>query len=560
MLLKSKFSLYTFFADKVTVEEIRNTAQHVVLCDLCNANVIEKFCKTCRVSLCNHCAEEHRSSSSKSHRVVPYIERYNATKYPECRKHAHNDYQSYCEDCDRPLCSACVSMGKHKGHKIAGNLGKSKRKKIKSDLKEFENEIYPFYKKTAQDLKCEKATVEKHYDGLVMALSKYRENWLKKIDAVIQYEKNLLIEKKSKHISSLDKQGKSVAKQMSKLVHHIQDMKKILDTKNDFIAAEYRSKIAKFKRPPLSKTIPILRFVPYKIDENDLRQKFGFHTFSNVTQDEDGYIMTTPVLHEPDVINTVSTGCDERLYGVDCCGDNKIWTTWGKIMSLYNINGKLLQSIQTKTENKVKNIATTKKGYLVYSDPRSKTIYRMKKKNIRRIIKLTGWTPCSVCSTSLDGLLVTMISNDKKQSKVVHYSDSLKEYLTFQFDGNGMPLYSTSSRKHISENRNLDICVADKGSCAVVVVNRTGGLRFKYTGPSPNTSFKPGVIVTDNYGQILTADSHNERIHILDQDGKFLRYIVVQTSDCPFSLSVDIKNRLFLAGEKSGNIMVISYT
>lgn len=155
-----------------------------------------------------------------------------------------------------------------------------------------------------------------------------------------------------------------------------------------------------------------------------------------------------------------------------------------------------------------------------------------------------------------------MISNDKKQSKVVHYSDSLKEYLTVQFDGNGMPLYSTSSRKYISENRNLDICVADTGSCAVVVVNRTGGLRFKYTGPplSINTSFKPGVITTDNYGQILTADSHNERIHILDQDGQFLRYIVVQKSGCPFSLSIDIKNRLFLAGKKNGNIKIISYT
>lgn len=29
--------------------------------------------------------------------------------------------------------------------------------------------------------------------------------------------------------------------------------------------------------------------------------------------------------------------------------------------------------------------------------------------------------------------------------------------------------------------------------------------------------------------------------------------------DCLFSLSVDIKNRFFLVGEKSGNIMVISY-
>lgn len=92
-------------------------------------------------------------------------------------------------------------------------------------------------------------------------------------------KKNLFIEKKSKHISSLDKQGKSVAKQMSKLVHHIQDMKKILDTKNDFIAAEYRSQIAKFKRPPLSKTIPILRFVPYKIDETICARSLVFTRF-----------------------------------------------------------------------------------------------------------------------------------------------------------------------------------------------------------------------------------------------------------------------------------------
>lgn len=65
-------------------------------------------------------------------------------------------------------------------------------------------------------------------------------------------------------------------------------------------------------------------------------------------------------------------------------------------MSLYNINGKLLQSIQTKTENKVKNIATTKKGYLVYSDPRSKTIYRMKKKKYKKDYQ-THWLDTLQC-------------------------------------------------------------------------------------------------------------------------------------------------------------------
>lgn len=127
-------------------------------------------------------------------------------------------------------------------------MEKVKGKKIKSHLKELEDEIYPLYKKTAMDLQFEKATVEQHYDGLITALSKYRENWLEKINSVIQYEKELCIEKKSKHISSLEKQEKSAAKQMSKLVQHIQDMKKVLDTKNNFVAAEYRSRIAKFKR------------------------------------------------------------------------------------------------------------------------------------------------------------------------------------------------------------------------------------------------------------------------------------------------------------------------
>lgn len=122
-------------------------------------------------------------------------------------------------------------------------------------------------------------------------------------------------------------------------------MKKILDIKNDFIVVEYRLKIVKFKRLLLSKIILIFCFVLYKIDENDLCQKFGFYMFLNVMQDEDGYIMIILVFYELDVINIVLIGCDECFYGVDCCGDSKIWIIWGKIMSLYNINGKFLQLI-----------------------------------------------------------------------------------------------------------------------------------------------------------------------------------------------------------------------
>ncbi|XP_062619376.1 tripartite motif-containing protein 2-like [Saccostrea cucullata] len=112
------------------------------------------------------------------------------------------------------------------------------------------------------------------------------------------------------------------------------------------------------------------------------------------------------------------------------------------------------------------------------------------------------------------------------------------------------------------ENRNLDICGADCEAQAVVVVNQAGTPQFKYTGHPSTTKeekFYPHGITTDSQSLILIADYYNKSVHIIDQDGQFLRFINKCDLENPWSLCVDTRDNLFVAENMSCKVKKIKY-
>ncbi|XP_062616468.1 uncharacterized protein LOC134278166 [Saccostrea cucullata] len=559
----------------------RTSAQDVMRCDLCETAVVQMHCDTCLVNLCKACVGEHISTDeSKDHKVVKFQSRKSTPLYPRCTSHNKQQCTMHCDKCGNPVCTKCLAssqhLGQHLGHKLSEilQIAEEKKDKIIKGVIELRETIYPTYQDIASDVQNRMSQLEKEYGDLSTAITKHGEDWHREIDKLVKKLKAEVDEIKSTQLQTLQKHLDEINKTMS-------DIKDEIDSNN--IATDTNDLSKLFSVTPMANTC-IYRNLPQKLEPvfpklipgkiQELGKLFGALSSSSLTSDKHGYSMKTPqksteagsspqvkqLLDEPEIVTTIDTGYG-FLYNVACLSDEEIWTSGpNSTMKLYGINqGSLLKSIRTKSRNRPHDIAVTKSGDLVYTDNKNRTVNIVKNEKIEEVIRLQNWEPRGVCSTSSGDLLVIIGSDDLTETKVVRYAGSTEKQ-TIEFDDKGEPLYSSDS-DYITENRNLDICVSDCEAKAIVVVNQAGKLIFRYTGHTPapkNQPFYPQGIATDSQSHILTADYNNECVHIIDQDGQFLRYIDCGLSE-PWGLCIDTNDNLFVAQLGNSQVKKIKY-
>ncbi|XP_065938711.1 uncharacterized protein [Magallana gigas] len=542
--------------------------QDVIRCHLCDTPDPPMYCDVCNKHLCTKCVGNHLLDQSREHNVVP-IEMRGST--PKCSKHSLKICELHCEQCNIPICTLCVSSGEHLGHKQVDFILKSleiKKKVLQKDLQELEISIYPKYREIASVIQIQKSDLNENSQKLSKVINRYAEDLHGEIDNMIQKLKSNLNEIDSKYVTVLDKREEEIKRTVFEITQSITDLKKLLNSNNISNVSAYKSRNVEFRKLPPKLTVSLPSFTPQKINKERFYQQFGSLSASSIKTEERGYTMESfvaessppdrPLIDVPQFITDIKTECKE-LRCVSCLSDEDIWTCGGdNIMRLYNLQGKMVKSVKTKSGNAPRDIAMTRSGDLVYTDHGDRTVNIVKNTQIQTLIRLEGWCPLYICTSSTGDLLVIMQSDGDERTKVVRYFGST-ETQSIQYDDKGRSLYSSGYCKYISENRNLDICVSDCRASAVVVVNHAGKLRFTYTG-SPyitNESFYPVGITTDSQSRILTAT--NNRIHILDQDGEFLHYIDNCNLPNPYGLCVDTRDNLFVAEYNTCTVKKIQY-
>nr|XP_022290182.1 tripartite motif-containing protein 2-like isoform X3 [Crassostrea virginica] len=547
-------------------------AQDVARCDLCEVAIVQSYCDFCHVNLCKPCIGEHISDDYTKHIIVPFQQRRSTPIYPKCEKHPKKTCKLQCKDCQIFLCTDCLASEQHnKEHKLSKleEVFHQKKDHIHRDKKELKEELLPVYEEIATEITNQIANLDVDYQKFTTQMSKHREELHREIDNAMDQREKEIDENKLKHLSILTKHLEEIKQLQSLMQESLHNLNEMEDSNEVTPTIHYSSKNQEFSKLPPKVIVSMPIFIPKPIyKKEEICSLIGKLTPLSTTLEERVFTAKKPntsvreLLDEPEVLNTIKTG-HEYLRSVTCLYEEEIWTS-GRTADFkcFNTQGVLQKTTKTKSGDWPNDIAVYSDGALVYSDGTTRTVYKVKNDQTEEIIRLQGWTPTQLCVTSSGDLLVTMFSDDKTQSKVVRYSGSTVKQ-TIQFDDDGQPLYSgNDNSKYITENRNLDICVADSGAGAVVVVNQAGKLRFRYTGPPSSTkkeSFKPFGITIDSQSRILTSDSYNRCIHVLDVNGQFLCYIDNCDLECPTGLCVDNDDSLFVCEGVKENVRKIRY-
>ncbi|XP_052689816.1 uncharacterized protein LOC128167888 [Crassostrea angulata] len=526
----------------------KNEAQHFVECDLC-PEPVSFFCRRCGVKLCDPCVLKHlRVKSKNGHDIVDFVSK-DDDDTCHCDSHPQNDCSAFCKTCDVPICILCVSI-KHKSHEISELSGKIEEllnviARENDRLQLYKQELERILEHTAKQL----SSISSFYKQRKDEVTARGEEWIKLIETTMKKLHMELDDMQKKHEDVLLKQKIEFEEKIRKLDEvngkalKYQKSKNVTDMQTFIPAIQKQETLIEFSQYSFP------TFCECEIDANDLQFYFGYveklqekKISLNEKKSKEIEFFGKKILKIPTVASVVDTefpaadsddddndegNNDEdddddekgRLYDMAVTDDNRVWMGGeGRELKLFDLQGNLHHTVGIT--DTVMYLSMYNK-HVVYTDHNDGAVKIVSDADTVETMFTTGdWEPYGVTSTASGDLLVCLRKDD--QSKVVRYSGTGTVLQEIQYDSQCQPLYKNAV--YISENVNGDIIVTDWKKNAVIAVDRLGIFRYSYSGQ--DSDFDVSSVAADSVGHVIVTDLNGDKIHMLDMDGRFLRYII----------------------------------
>ncbi|XP_062578811.1 E3 ubiquitin-protein ligase TRIM71-like [Saccostrea cucullata] len=544
-----------------------------VLCDLCENEPAQSFCRTCSGNLCDKCTTEHKSKKIFfRHDVVKMTLTRQIEKdgYGYCSQHPESKYELCCHECTMPVCTKCIA-GVHNGHKMTdiSSAYIEAKGKITSKVERMETSHYAKQRKQLDDLDNILNDINKRTNNVEQAvLSRSKEL----ADLVHEIEKEVLQkiskekedafklilsykEEITEHLSSLRTlQNMMLQERDSKCMTDL-----ILYTKNNLEVSSDEKKFLKFDLTP--SVLNVTKQFP-----DELRHLFGLYLPSTMVVKGRKQIMKSA----KEVARFKSA--IQHPIGLACSPLN-VDLTWIRgdeaEIKKVDIQGNEKATVKTLTKlGRPSGLIELDDESIFFSDLDNKMVKRLSKDLQEEATMRFDWYPMGLCISRSGHILLCaaflpwQATDASDRGKVLRMSFKGVTLQEIMKDGEEKHLYCRPIC--ISENINQDICVSDVYKHSIVVVDRTGLFRFVYSGGGfyeNREDFEPTEIDTDSLGNIAAADVMNNLVHLVDINGNLLKYLLTTKDGIsePRGLKVDNEDRIWITEEMSGYVKIFKY-
>lgn len=441
-------------------------------------------------------------------------------------------------------------------------LFKIKKQELQNFTDEIETKLIPKYNKTDADLQEKLTETAAKFNKMEEEKEVLRKRWHQEVDTIFDKLGSSISLMNESSLKSIKTQQKTIKDSKQDMVQTVQHSKLVLQTNRASDVIEHKSNLNQFNNIITDIDIFTPPVVVNTVNEKELSLEIG-ECKAKLTHEislpvDVLYPSTKELLKLAKVIAVIPTSY-VPLHEVSCLGKNEAWICgYNRTFTRIDINGKMTGYRCDNCIYFPADIAVTVQGDLIYIDG-DKGEIKGHHDDLESLLQ--NWLPYSLCCSRSGDILVS-VSNGQ-QKKILRYHEK-KITQEIHKDEHGELIFEEGKKLHclcFMENNNGDICISDDNAGVMIVVNLAGKVRFRYDGKPvrKNNQFSPRNIVTDSLNQIIIADYSNSCLHIIDQDGKFLKCVDNCGLDNVHALSVDDEGRLWAGLFKSGIIKVIQY-